>query len=380
MTVRKRGKTWTYWAPAPKDPETGKRKQHTKGGFPTKKMALEAKAIYMADRARGIGLPATTTTVGDFLDDWLQRAAPGLRETTVNSYTAAVAKLKWELDSIRLRDLTSMQVQKCADNLLRSGGRSGKPLKVKTVRNVVAVLKRALRDAEALGQVSRNVAAPVSLPKDQRPIHPVWSASQMGEFLEFTKQDRFHAAFVLMATTGMRRGEVLGLRWSDLDLEQRVLQVEQTLTTVSDKPIFGRPKSEASRRQLSLDDWTVGILKQHRKHQIEEREACGDAWGNDGNDLVFSREDGSLVHPDRFSRRFKSVNRESGVPMLRGPHDVRHSYATIAIEQGQHPNGIKDRLGHATIAITMDTYGHRSPEMDRNIANVVSGEVRPATS
>lgn len=160
-----------------------------------------------------------------------------------------------------------------------------------------------------------------------------WTAEELAAFLSFVADDRLWAAYVLLATTGMRRGEVLGLRWSDLDLDGRRLSVAQSLTTINDEVFLGPTKTVRSRRNVALDGETVAALKAHRKRQAEERLAVGEGW-DASHDLVFRDLDGRPLHPDRFTAAFKRHVRASGLPELRGPHSLRHTWATLALKAG----------------------------------------------
>jgi integrase len=199
-----------------------------------------------------------------------------------------------------------------------------------------------------------------------------WTPAELSAFLESVQDHRLFASFVLSATTGMRRGEVLGLRWKDVDLDAGRLSVVHTLTTVGGVPVEGGTKTNKSRRRVGLDAVTVDVLRSHRRRQREERLAAGPLWQDTG--FVFTQEDGSAIHPDRYSRRFTALVRKAGVPVIR-LHDVRHTNATIALEAGVHPKVVSERLGHATVGITLDLYSHVSPSIDQAAAETIAGMV-----
>jgi integrase len=171
---------------------------------------------------------------------------------------------------------------------------------------------------------------------------------------------------VLAATTGMRRGEVLGLRWKDLDLDAGRLSIRQTLVSVAYEPKLSTPKS---RRSVKIDARTVAVLRSWRKRQLEERLESGSSYEESG--LVFTREDGSLIHPDRFTQLFNKYVKHSGLPRIR-LHDIRHTYATLALKAGVPSKTVSDRLGHATVAFTLDVYAHAIPEFDEEAADKVA--------
>lgn len=151
----------------------------------------------------------------------------------------------------------------------------------------------------------------------------------------------------------MRRGEALGLRWTDLDLDGQQLNIVQTLAAVNYQPVFSTPKTKRSRRLVYLDADTIRLLRSHRPRQREERLAAGPAWGGDEYQLVFTDELGGPINPDWVSRDFRTKVRAADVPTIR-LHDLRHTYATRALKAGVHPKVVSDRLGHASVGVTLD--------------------------
>lgn len=176
---------------------------------------------------------------------------------------------------------------------------------------------------------------------------------------------RLSAAFVLLATTGMRRSEVLGLRWSDIDFDDRSASIIRTLTVVEGRPVVTAPKTTASRRLVYLDSRSVDALRAHRDRSTVSRDAC-----------VFQSSDGQPVNPASFSNTFDRLVVHSGLPRIR-LHDLRHTYATLALRLGTHPVLVSERLGHTSIAVTIDRYSHVIPSIDRHAADVVAQCVLP---
>ncbi len=180
---------------------------------------------------------------------------------------------------------------------------------------------------------------------------------------------------MLTATTGMRRGEILGLRWSDVDLEAGVASVVQTLAVVDYHLTFSEPKTARGRRGVALDPVTVSAVRAHRARQAQERLVLGPAWRDTG--LVFTAVDGSALHPERFSNWFEQHTTRAGSPRVR-LHDLRHSYATLALSAGVHPKIVSERLGHSTVAITLDLSSHVTVGMQQEaaarIAELVFGD------
>lgn len=232
------------------------------------------------------------------------------------------------------------------------------------------MLRRALADAERLGLVSRNAAAVAKAPAVIDKEQSTWTPAELSAFLSSVIDHRLFAAFVLSATTGMRRGELLGLRWRDVDPDARRVSIVRTITTVNGQPIETSTKTNKSRRRIALDAGTVAVLRAHQRRQAGERELAGKLWQE--TDLVFAREGGGAVHPDHFSQQFARLRGKVDLPPIR-LHDLRHTYATLALEAGVHPKIVSERLGHATTGITLDLYSHVAPSMDEQAAEAVAG-------
>jgi integrase len=188
-----------------------------------------------------------------------------------------------------------------------------------------------------LGLVPRNTASAARAPAVRRPEFETWSSDDLKAFFEPIKDNRLRAAFVVLATTGMRRGEVLGMRWRDLDLDAAQLAIVQTLTTVKWEPIITQTETQRSRRTIYLDTFTVDPLRDHRRRQREEQNAAGPAWDKS--------------------------------------HDLRHTYATLAVKTGAHPTIVSERRGHATVGITLDLYSHVTPGIAGDAAQAVASTI-----
>ncbi len=367
--VHRRGKTWAYVVDVGRDPATGRRRQQTKSGFRTKKAAEEALSAMIGSVADGTYVAPDPQTVGEWIDRWLVTMEPKVRSSTLRDYRSGLGRVTDRLGHVRLQALTPLDVEELYSTLLADGHRYGGGLAPKTVRNVHIALRRSLADALRFGLVQRNVAALVKPPVPVRVELATWDAADMRTFLASVQDDRRAPAYRVLATTGMRRGEALGLRWSDVDLDGAWVTINRSLTVVDSELVWASPKTARSRRNVSLDPATVATLRAHRRRQLEERVAAGDSW--EGSELVFCDELGGPLHPDRFTRTFGAAVKRAGVKQIR-LHDLRHTWATLALQAGIHPKVVSERLGHASTGITLDIYSHVQPEMDATVASTVA--------
>jgi integrase len=253
--------------------------------------------------------------------------------------------------------------------LLANGRRDGRPMAPKTVRNVHAVLHRALADAVRLGYVPRNVADLAEAPSGTSAERPVWTPEQLRTFLEHVRDDRLFAVWMLFATTGVRRGEVAGLRLTDLDLDAGHLSPRRPRVVVDHQVVVSDPKTASGGRWLALDPATVVALREHVRRREQELEEIGLAWP--APHLVFTWPDGRAIHPARFSDCSPSTPAEPACPRSR-----RTTSATATRQRPSRPTCpsrvVSARLGHANVAITLDTYSHVIPGMDEDAAGTVA--------
>jgi integrase len=337
------------------------------GSYPTQKEAKAAKNELAAKADRGEWTEPSKMTLAEYLPAWLE-GRQDLRESTRCSYAGAIAHVVSELGDVQLQHLTADDVR-LLEARVAARGLSGR-----SVLNVHQVLGQAMRSAANDGLVLRNVVAQVKRPKTRPAEMHVWKAEQLAAALESLRGDRHEALWFLLATTGMRRGEALGLRWSDVDLAAGTAAIRRSLVSVNYQIRFEEPKAKKGRRSVPLAPATVAALRAHHRRQLEERLA----WGSDyrANDLVFCKSNGEPEHPDRVSDRWDVLVRRSGLPRL-CLHDLRHTWATIALQAGVHPKVVQEILGHSSIAITLDIYSSFIPAMGSDatakVADLVFG-------
>ena len=264
-------------------------------------------------------------------------------------------------------------------SLLRRSAAAGDPdaaergLDRRTVNYVHTILHRAFKDAVRWGRLARNPADAADPPRAGQKADGIhaWDATTLRRFLEASRDagDRVHCLWVLLATTGMRRGEALGLRWSDLDLDTGRARVVQTIIQIAGAVSVGEPKTGRGRRSVSLDSATIAVLRDHRHRMRQERLLVGADFNDLG--LVFHQPDGSWLHPEAVSEAFLRRVRRYDLPRIT-LHGLRHTWATLALERGIHPKVVQERLGHSTIAITLGIYSHVSPTLHDEAAQLVA--------
>jgi integrase len=368
----------TSWAYTVDIGAGAERKQRAKSGYRTKSEAIEALNALQADVAKGTNVKPSKQTVAEFLrDEWLPWLASQVEPTTHTMYELHARRyLIPRLGGVRLQQLDAPQL-----NAVYGWQATELGLAASTIQKTQATAHRALRDALKWGRVPRNAADDADPPAVSTPEMTTWTGEQVRGFLASLEDDRLHALWHLLFMTGLRRGEALGLRWADVDLDGATLQVRQTLLETKGGLGIGKPKTKRARRQVALDAGTVEALRSWAGIQTLERAAWDEAWVDTG--LAFTREDGTALTPGQVSRQFDRRVRASGLPRIR-LHDARHTHATLALQAGVHPKVVSERLGHASIAITLDTYSHAVPAMQaeaaEQIAAVVGKGGEPATT
>lgn len=275
------------------------------------------------------------------------------------------------LGKLPLQKLQPMHLQSLYSQKLQGGRADGKPggLSPRTVRYIHSVIFEALKHAVKWQIVPRNVAEAVEPPRPARQEMQVLTEDQVRKFLATVQDDRFYAAYLLAITTGMRRGEILGLRWQDVDLKQGVVSINQILVrTSSHGLVFQAPKTDRSRRTIAISPTVVQALRQQKKRQAEEKLIFGPDYTDTG--LVFTMPEGHCVEPRNLTRQFELRLKKAGLPRVRF-HDLRHTHATLLLQKEVHPKVVAERLGHSNINITLDTYSHVIPGMQREAARKI---------
>jgi integrase len=370
--------------------EDGRRKQKWYSGFEDRKAA----EVFLTKTLRELDLgsyvePSNTKLRDYLLEEWLPASAARVRPSTLLAYQQSLTSLLLPaLGDVRLRDLTPVMLTKLYGRLLTNGRsrgtQAGRPpgLSPRTVRFLDMIITKALGDAVGWGYLAANPAKgaiPPSASAARPPEMKTWTPEQVRHFLANTRDDPWFIGYVLAATCGLRRGEICGLRWDDIDLEATMpsLRVRQQLVEVNGRVTVGEPKTRAGRRTIALDPITVAELRRHRAKQHELRLFVGPGWTDTG--LVLTNASGALMRPDSMTQAFGRKVRTLKLPVIR-LHDLRHTHATVALAAGIHPKIMTERLGHSSTAFTMDTYSHVLPGMQHEAAAAIAETLFGATT
>ena len=353
--------------------ETEERRRKTQAGFATRKDAEAAMCRVMAAvEERSYVVPTRITVREYLLKEWLPAIKGTVRPTTFASYATHVeGHIVPALGSLQLSRLSAQAINGFYARLLENGRLQGKgSLSSATVRRVHATLHRALKDAVRWQRLSLNPADAADPPRGQSRQRelPAWNAEQLAGFLCHVKDDRLFALWRLLAMTGCRRGEALGLPWDDLDLETNTITMRRALVPLGGKVQVSEPKTARGRRRIALDPLTIETLKDHAARQADEQSAC-QAWKETG--YIFTTEDGQPLDPHRVSKAFERHLRSAALPRI-PLHGLRHTYATLALSSGVNPRIVSGRLGHSTVALTLDIYSHVLPQADEDAADRIA--------
>jgi integrase/predicted RNA-binding Zn-ribbon protein involved in translation (DUF1610 family) len=355
--------------------ETVERRRVTKGGYRTQKECQAALAKILTSLEARTFVAPTKVTVKEFLlNEWLPTVKGTLRPTTHASYTMlAKQHIVPRLGNLPLQKLSAGAINSLYAHLAEHGRVHGEgALSASSVRRVHAVLHRACRDAVRWGRLTVNpvdAADPPKVSAEHSEKLPAWSGEQLGAFLRHVADDRLFALWRLLAMTGMRRGEALGLKWDDLDMETGTVTIRRSWIPVNGIPQMSEPKTKRGRRTIALDPVTFEALKAHAARQADEQADWEEAWVN--SNFVFTRENGEPLHPWKVSKTFRDHFKAAALPAI-PLHGLRHSYATLALSSGVNPRIVSARLGHSTVALTLDVYSHVLPQQDRDAAEAIA--------
>lgn len=374
------GKETTLWYVVVDVGETadGRRRQKWHGGYTTRREAEVARAKIVSDLHAGSYVQPDRTTLAEWVrDGWLPTIKARIKPSTFDSYRRNMEiHVLPALGHRPLQQVTASMLNTLYADLMEHGSDRG-PLSAKTVRYIHTIVHKALADAVDADLVRANVAERAKPPRPNRRSASeirYWEPEELARFLDHIRGTRLEAAWRLAAMTGMRRGEVLGLRWIDVDLGAARISVRQAVVSVAYPVLHSTPKTHQA-RVIDLDQATVEALRGHRRRQQIERYQWGSDYSN--NDLVIAKENGEPIHPQSFSQAFERLVSRAGLRPIR-LHDLRHTHATIAIGAGIPLKVISERLGHESPAFTLKQYTHVVPGMQAQAAADIAEVVHEA--
>lgn len=376
--IRQRGKgNWSIVLDLDRD-ENGKRRQKWYTVHGTKKEADRELTRILHEMNTGAFVEASRMTVSEYLKQWLDDyAKTNVSAKTFERYTDIVKNdVAPALGRHQLAKLQPLHIQAFYSKALQSGRKDGKGgLSPQTVLHFHRLIRKALQDAVKWQLIARNPADSVEPPRAVKLEMKVLEASYVKQLLELIRDSVYYMPTLLAVTTGLRRGEILGLQWSDIDLETGVLMVRRSLEQTRAGLSFKEPKTSKSRRVVALPEMTITALQRHKEEQALRRLELGPIYKD--TCLVCARSDGGFINPKRLSREFPPLLQKWGLPKVRF-HDLRHTHATLLLQEGVHPKIVSERLGHSTIGITLDTYSHVLPSMQEEAARKLNNALQAA--
>lgn len=376
--IRKRGSKYVAVVDIGRDPD-GKRQQRWYTA-PTKRDAEAKLNDVLAKLQEGTFVAASRTTLGQYLTHtWLPGIKGRLRPNSYAAYEQLARNhvLPSLIAGRPMQRITAPQLNAFYVALGEKRKPNGQPLSVRTIRYVHTMLHACYRDAVKWGYCQRNPAQDADPPKATRkPEMRVWNGAQLARFNAALEGEPYGMIYRLLGATGARRGEIIGLRWRDVDLDAGRLAIQQTLVAVGYKVAVSAPKTDAGRRPIKLDSATRDAFAAYRKQLLEARMMLGRGKPVP-DDLVFQTPDGEPIHPQAVSDRFDRIVATLGLDRIR-LHDLRHSHATLALQAGISPKVVADRLGHSKVGVTLDIYSHVTVAMQEEAAELIASQVKEA--
>jgi integrase len=363
--IRKRGSKWSYTVDVGKDPRTGKRKQKSQSGFKTKKEAQAALAELVNTVEKGNYTEPVKKKFKEFTMNYMEnmyrnRVKRTSYETAHNIVVTHIIPFFGDVD---LNDVDQFLVHEFYQLKQKEGYSSA------YVQRMHEMIRLILRVAYKWEVLHKDIASMLEPPRLIKKEMKVWTIDQVNTFLKFTKHSRYHPIYFLAAYTGMRKGEILGLTWDDVNFEERTISINKTLAHPGKEYFLQSPKTKNSIRTIYIDDDIIKVLRKQKIKQNLEKLKYGGVYKE--HNMVFAQETGEFVPPQGVNGLFARFIGQANLPRIRF-HDLRHTHATILLLMGTNPKLVADRLGHSTVQITLDTYSHVLPSMKQDLTEQFS--------
>ena len=363
----KKGISYELTVEAERDPETGKRQRYYKRVNGTEKEAKAELRRMITEVEQNIAIRKLPKKVGEWMDEWLELYVPNIAETTRIGYKNKIkCYIKPYLGDILLQSLKAHHIQKMINDMIAKG------LSPKNVRDTYNNINAAMKKALLFRMISYNPCEGVTLPKLKRYRAKIYNIKNIHKLLAIAEGTDMYLPVFLCVTFGLRRGELLALRWSDIDFKTKTLSVRNNMVRGENGFIIKAPKSESGIRDISFGEDTLEILREAKKQYFDDM--CSYGAGFQNLNFVIRQADGSPLKPDSMTQKWERFVQDNRLPHIR-LHDLRHSNATALISAGVNPRVVQQRLGHADVNITLNTYTHVLPEMDIEAAQILDSLV-----
>lgn len=341
--------------------DNGKRKQIRRKGFKSRREANDTLITLQKEVQDGEYVQVNKDTIGDFMKYWLDNIRIMECEKTSHYNNGLYLKnhIMPRIGNVKMQELSPIICQKFVNDMHKCGYARN------TIDRVCTLIKLALDKAVTFKYIKENHMRKVTLPKKTKNEMKVWNSSQANQFLDSTKDKRYFCVYAIALFTGMRQGEILGLRWKDIDFDKKIITVRQTLAHYG-KTLKSGTKTIAGERNISMPEQLLTILKKHRKQYAAFKVATVDFVDEDL--VIYNLKNGGTVFPSNLTKAYIKDVKRSGLPHIRF-HDLRHTHATMLIEKNLNVKVISERLGHSKVGITLDIYSHVLPSMQQEVAD-----------
>lgn len=377
-SYRKRYRTdgshfWQITIELPKDPITGKRNRRYKSVDGTKKEAERAMHEFVREIEKGYYVTDSKTTISEWIDTWLEvYIVPNVSPTTLSRYQGMIKRyIKPIIGHMLVQQLNTLAVQAWI-NGLKTSPASGKEMSASTIKHAYHVLKGSLDKAVLAGVIPRSPCTGIMLPKGQKKPPVVYDEAQIKQLIEAAKGTEMELIIDIELCLGLRRGELLGLQWDNIDFEKNQIHVVRNRVVVDGKSMVKDPKTESSRRTVDVPVQLIQKLRQHKTKCLANRLRMGQAYTV--TDYVIVHPDGKPIYPEYVSQMFTKLQNKAGLPKCRF-HDLRHLCASIMLMQGVNVKVAQEHLGHKDISTTMNIYSHVLPSVAKEAAQKIGALV-----
>lgn len=360
--IEKRGNKYSFVVDIGRDPVTKKRRQKRVSGFTSERKARKAMIDMISEINNSTYSEPTEKTFGEYMTEWLAHKEKRVTNGTYNHYkTYAVNHIIPGIGHIKMKDLRPRHLQDFYDALL-----DNTKLSRRSIHHIGRIISNCLNSAVKMHEIQTNVASVVGAVTVPKTEQMYWDVDEVNKFIESSRDHIHFIAFYLAIFTGMRQGEILGLKWDCVDFDNKTIYVKRSIKRVDNSGELRDLKNNSSYRSITMSDNLINELKQHKKLQNEHKMKFRKDY--DDQDFVVATKTGTFVLPTNIARAFRLIRNKLDVKQIRF-HDLRHTHASLLLKQNVHPKIVQERLGHSSIETTLDTYSHMLPNMQESVAH-----------